>query len=156
MSKPLTPEQIDALTERELDAELARALGWKARRYLEINPYSSGHVGGGWVVTCPTTRPDCRERFTEAPRYSSGFSDAWSIVEALRTRGMQFQLTNPAEVSRYINGELTEPEAVCVVEFHWWLPENGQWLHVHAEAAPDAVPTAICRAALKALQDATS
>ena len=71
------------------------------------------------------------------PRYSTKLVDAWEVVEHLRRQGWRFRLQEMPPLSGEPGGRGFEAE----------FARHGAYRYAHA----DAVPEAICRAALAAM-----
>lgn len=71
------------------------------------------------------------------PHYSTDIADAWQVVEAMRERGWHPEI-------RWIS------DWDCKAK--WWVNFGGHRLY---DATADTAPLAICRAALRAVADAT-
>lgn len=133
----------------ELDAEIAqRVFGlrveWDDEECSSATPGAKWVYGSEyWAVSVPYvyhSEDDDEGEYLQS--YSSDIAAAWLVVEAMRARGYSFEVgCNP---DRKKTG----------YESTFWEPyEKGKMVRMW-EAEADTAPVAICRAALKALENA--
>ena len=116
---------------REIDAKVAKALGWEVWRYKDGGISIRDGQGSWHIAFCPSD-----PSLTWGP--STDIAAAWQVVEWMAARGWYYGIAN--------RGDGTE------AWFGWpgWATESTGMSVLLLQANADTAPLAICRAFLAA------
>lgn len=145
----MTREEILAMKPgRELDARVARAVGWTDVSYQlggrYLNPKDEWPVEyEGWFGKPPRWNGSADDLLPEVPYYSTEIAAAWELVDELHARGMWLSINTLTNVI-HVNADSDRPYLRSV---------TSRPMRLVALSVGESVPHSICLAFLLAMEE---
>ncbi len=131
---------IDSLEGRELDAAVGKALGWE--RFRNYPEFVNGIMHYDlWRRPEPANRQWGYEFARELPAYSATYEGMGLVIEAMHEKGWRYLMLKGFQAGNHRHYAAFDQQE--------WYDANPPWF-----AWADSLPTAVARAALKALEGA--